>query len=685
MRKTRTTPPWRIRRSVIGRALLSLLVIAAAMVLLPRAAWGNIDIHVKGNDFFRTGTLLEALPPDPEKLGEEDIASWREDALFNAEDLYRRDGFFDARIEVAVKPKVGGKPEDWEAEVLVEEGQRYRFDTVRVVVVEDTSRRQPGPSPSGDAAGDPVRAGADTTYAETVTQPAPAARAVVVEPDDLDARPENPFREDFLFRDRRVILRKFGNAGFVRAQVEDKLTVRPATRTVGVDYLVEPSYPVVFDTLILRNRRARPMDSLEGLTDDGILRGLVHYERGDTVRVSTNDRLIEKLQYTGAFNFVRLKDSLQAEDGGGSALILISEERVPGNFRTSLFLETHNDPDFSLDPGISVDGRHSNLAGSLNELRGGASLAKERQTSYLGYGSPLTLGHLMRFDDDLSFNWYQHLLIHEDQGIFGGDFEAANSARLTFPLFYWLRLTGSAELEAKSRMVASGLDRDLNLNFIQTTLVSFLNNTMDPTRGVKFALTFGNGGPFVRADDWRFAEFRHNWIEAQSAYYYYYPPFRQLKIATRLEGGRFFGEGGANSLRFFLGGPRSVRTFDFRSLCPEKDTLEACLTPGLTAAYFLVSQEFRMEVFNFSVFNRRGYMKHLVPLQIVPFYDLGKVWDVHDGFSFTTQHQGQGEAFGLGFRYPLLGIFNFRLDLAYGAPGQGRWPDKWIIDLAQAF
>ena len=646
-------------------------------------ASANIDIKVTGNDYFRASAILEALPPDPEKLEEEEVAAWREDALFNAEDLYRRDGFFDARIEMAVKPKEGGKPEDWEAAVTIEEGMRYSIDTVRVVVVEDTARKVKEPSPSAGLAGDTADIGVDTAGVDTLRKASPAekakAKAVVVDPDDLDVRTEKPFREDFLFRDRRFILRQFGNAGFVRAQVEDKLTLRPATKTVGVDYLVAPSYPVVFDTLIIHNRRARPMDTAEGLTDDDLLRGLMPYERGDTVRVSDNDRLIEKLQYTGAYNYVRIKDSLLSDEGGNSALILFSEERVPGNFRSSLFYETH------FGPGISVDGRHSNLAGNLNEFRAGASLANERQTAYIGYGSPLTFGQLVRFDDDLTFNWFQHLPIHAEQGIFGGDFIGLNSTRLTFPLYYWLRLVGSAEIEGKSRMIDKGLERDLNLNFFQTTFVSFLNQAMDPTRGVRFAITLGNGGPFTRAGDWRFAEFRHNWIEGQSAYYYYYPGFRQLKVATRLDGGRFFGSGGANSDRFFLGGPRSVRTYGFRTLCPDKDPAGACVTEGLTAAYFLFSQEFRMEIFNFSLFNRRGFMKHLVPLQVVPFYDLGKVWDVHDRFSFSRKRTGQGEAFGLGFRYPILGIFNFRLDMAYGAPGNGRWPDAWIIDLAQAF
>lgn len=642
--------------------------LAAAVLLLPAVLLSAITIQVKGNDHFRRGVIAEALPPDPEKFSEEELAAWREDALFNAEDMYRRDGLFDARVSIALRPKEGGGPGDWVAEVDIQEGERYRFDTVRVVVVKDA--------------------------ADTVAIAPPAARAVVVEADDLDAEAGKPFREDLLFQDRRFILRKFGNAGFVRAQVEDKLTIRPATRTVGVDYLVEPSYPVLFDTLIIANRRARPADTAEGITDEEIFRDLLPYRRGDTMRVSDNDRLIEKLQYTGAYNYARLKDSLLAPEGGRSALILLTEERIPGSVRTSVFYET------DYGAGVSADARHSNLAGTLNEGRGGASFAVDRQNGYLGYGSPLTFGRLVRFDWDVSADWLQNRSIHAEEGFFGGDFEGVNNMRLTVPWSYWLRLVGSAEVVGKSRLIAETdttlspartdtlRERDVNTNLIQTSFLSFLNQAMDPTRGVRFALSLGNGGPLVRNEEVQVTEFRHNWVEVQSAYYYYYPPLRQFKLALRLDGGRFFGDGGTNSDRFFLGGPRSVRTYGFRELCPDT----TCATRELEAAYYLVSQEIRMELFSFPIFSRRGFMKHLVPLQLVPFYDFGRVWDL-DGESEAAPgvDPGKGVAFGVGFRYPLLGIFNFRMDFAYGAPNDGAddppdWvPDRFVLDLAQAF
>ncbi len=638
---------------------------------LTAEALGGINVEVTGNHFFGNRKLKETVPLDPKKFTEESLNTWKEDAIFSVTDLYRKNGYFDIRMDLDIAKGTG--PEDWKARIDLTEGERYLFDTVRVVVVRDTA----GTSPK-----DSLKIGIDTARVDTMKVAPPQSvpqPALVVGPKDLDARVGKPYREDLLFRDRRVILRRYGDAGFMRGKVEDKVSVKPMTKTVKVDYLVEPSYPVIYDTLLIRDFRAPPEDSLQGITLNSLLRSLVPYKRGDTVRVSDNDRLIEKLQYTGAFNFVRVRDSLLPGPEHRSALLLVGEEHVPGTLRASVFWESE------YGPGISFDATHNNVAGTLNQVRGGGSLAMDRQRAFVGYGSPLTFGYLVRFDNDLDINWFQAPPVPDAEGLFGGDFRGTNSTRLTLPWSYWLRLISNAELEAKSRTVQSGRERSMNLNFIQTAALSFLNQPMDPSRGIRSAFIWGNGGPFIENNGFAFTRFRHNWLEAQSGYYYYYPPLRQVKLAARLDGGRFFKEGGTNSDRFFLGGSRSVRSYGYQKLCPDLDSLGYCSTRNLQAAYFLTSYEARLALFDFGLFDPRGPMRHVVPLEFVPFFDFGKVWDVRRGLSFNTQSHGQGRAYGIGIRYPLLGIFNFRLDLAYGAPGGGSWPDAWVVDLAQAF
>ena len=646
---------------------------------LAMTAFAGIKVDVEGNAFFGDRKIKEVLPVDPQKFTEEDINTWREDAVFSASDLYLRHGFFEVKVEVAMEKGEG--PEDWKAQVKIADGPRYVFDTVRVVVVEDTAE-----VPQKDSAS----VGVDTASVDTLKVAPPQSvpqAALVIGPKELDARVGKPYVEELLFRDRRTVLRKYGDAGFVRAQVDDKVVVKPESKTVKVDYLVEPSVPVIYDTLFIHDQRAPPADSLAGITRHSLLLSLVPYKRGDTVRVSSNDRLIEKLQYTGVFNYVRLKDSLLPGPQGRSALVLYAEEQVPGNLRTSVFWENQ------YGPGVSFEAAHNNLAGVLNQVRGGASVAKERQRLHAGYGSPLTLGYLVRFDDDFDVNWFQADSAVNAYGMFGGDFQAVNSTRLTWPWSYWLRLSTDARFESRSRRISSGRERSLNLNFVQTAALSFLNQPMDPSRGARASLSWGNGGVFLEDQELRFLQSRHNWLEAQTGYYYYYPPLRQAKLAARLDGGRFFREGGANNERFFLGGSRSVRSYGFQRLCPNVDSAGICSTTDLEPAYFQVSGEVRLALFDFSFLNPRSAARHLVPLEIVPFYDFGKVWDVREKFSLTPD-SGQGRAYGVGLRYPLLGIFNFRLDVAYGnlEPGRLFWlgrrkkyPDSWVIDLAQAF
>lgn len=624
----------------------------ALVLCFGQAVLAGIDLKIEGSSHLSKRRIQEGIASQPESFEKDDLLTWQEDAQFNTSDLYRRNGYFDVQVLLDLHPREGGGKEDWDAVMTIREGERYTFDSVRVMAT--------GHRPLVDSA-------------------------------DLKAKPGKPYQEDLIFQDRRFLMQSYGNSGFVHAKIEDKTWLKAKTRTVRVDYLVDPSYPVLFDTLIIRDQRAWPSDSLGGITRESLLRSLVKLEKGDTVRLSSTDRFIEKLQYTGAFNYVRLRDTLLPGPDHRSALTLQLEERVPGNLRTSAFYETYS------GFGVSADARHGNVAGRLTELRGGLALASQRQNLYAGFGSPLLFGYMIRFDDDASVNWVQGPPVASTQTAFGGDFQAVNSAKLTWPWSYWLRVVGDAQLESKSRMLGQeSRERSLNLNFIQTAYVAFLDRSLDPSRGIRVAPSWGNGGPFLEDNEFRLTQLRHNWFEVQSGYYDYLSSLPQIKLAVRLDGGRFFGRGGTNSDRFFLGGGRSVRSYGFHELCPETnaDTLgrTVCSTQRQTLAYFLTSYELRIAPFAFGGRPQTGFMKQLVDLVFVPFYDFGKVWNLEKGFALSggegTAHQphGQGAALGLGVRYPLLGIFNFRLDLAYkGTQGIRGWPDAWVVDLAQAF
>lgn len=617
----------------------------------------GIALDITGQEAFGDYMIRDQLPEEPEKLGDDEVEYWAGDAVYQVERFYRERGYFQVAVEHDVKREDPAE-KNWRVVLNIAEGKRYRFREVRVVV-------------DGDSSGE------RNNRAGTVR---------------LEAREDEPYLEEALTRDIRQLARLYGNAGFVRAEVQEEVGILDSLARADVTYQVTRGPAAVFDTLHVDILRSGAADSLEGLTREDLLRSLVPYRRGDTLRVDMTDDVIEKLQSTGLFHSVRLEEESDGNGELNGVLALRVEERIPGRIKSSVFYETQ------YGFGVAADVAHSNVAGSMNEVRLGAGLAQNKQNASVGYGSPLTFGMLLHFDDDLVVEWFQDRL--PDAPLFGGDFRAANIASLSRNFFSWLRWVGGTELEYKSRVVSDStgtLDRERGgiLNFTNTGFVSFLDQALNPARGTRFALTWGNGGSVYERGAFRIFENHHNWLDAKTAAYYYLPPLPQLKAAVRLDGGRFFGAGGQNADRFFLGGPRNVRSYGFHQLCPGIPAPDEGSCPlqeeALEPAYILASAELRLSPFDFPYVPPRGFVRHFKPLEIVPFADYGKVWnllgDEPASFSaeFLNSGEGRGIAYGGGIRYPLLGIFNFRLDLAWGRPGGGSWPDQWLVDLAQAF
>ncbi len=628
------------------------MALFGGLLLLALPSFAGIDVFLEGNRAFSNRVLRALPPPVPERLREADVRYWAAEAAYDIELHYLEHGYFSVNVDVRVAPP-DETDDDWRVTLAINEGRRYRYGPVRVVADGDTLDAPPG----------------------TRT---------------LRAREGRRYHADDVARDLREVTRAYGNAGFVRAETRDDLRVDDSLARVHVHYVVERGLAVVFDTLQLSVRRTAPHDSLEGLTRRTLLRSFVPYQRGDTVRARINDDIIAKLRSTGQYFTVRLRDSLP--DGAERSILTLDvEERVPGRMGLSAFYETQ----FGF--GVSGDVAHSNVAGSLKEGRLGAGLAQKKQHVSAGYGSPLTFGYLLRFDNDLIAEWYQDKL--PDEAIYGGDFRAANISNLSRSFSYWLRWVGGTELEYKNRVVADtagDLSRERGglFNVINTGFISFLDHPLNPAQGMRYALTWGNGGAVYERGEFGLAE-RHNWLEAKSAWYGHPPEWSQFKLALRLDGGRFFGEGGQNADRFFLGGPRNVRSYGFRQLCPDIPSPEVGSCPllgtPLEPAYFLASAELRISPLDFPGVSPHGFIGFFKPVELVPFVDFGKVWNLRGEESFElsreffTSGHGRGVAWGGGFRYPLLGVFNLRVDLAWGREGGGSLPDRWLVDLAQAF
>ncbi|MEO7427692.1 MAG: BamA/TamA family outer membrane protein [Fibrobacteria bacterium] len=598
---------------------------------------GNAHLSRKKMD------AVVSAPENPEGMSGEDWEDWVDETASAITDLYGESGYLDAAIKIEAPGWDTTDAKDARIRISVREGERYRFGSVSIVTVSHA--------------------------------------ASFLDAGQLRSRSGKPFEKEVVFRDRREILNAYGDAGFLHARSTESLSPDTAAKLINLEFSVDPGPAIVFDTLLIRNLREGDSTGMPGVTSTRLLKGLLRMHRGDTVSLSSTGSFERKLKSTRVFNYVRLRDSLLADKGEGSALVLSTEERVPGEADASVFFETQ------YGGGVAANWTHGNMLGQLHEGRLGGSWAQRKQSGYAGYASPLFFGTSLRFDNDLVANWYQDSELQKEAGSYEGDFDLTDASRISKSFTSWSRGVSTAELAGQSEKVLAAIgaktdsvvvDRTFNLNFINSLYFSFLDDAVSPTRGLRWSFTWGNGGSFFRANQIDIpVTSRHNWLEGESAFYY--PLSERIKLAFRLDGGRFFGDGGSNSERFFLGGPRSVRSYGWRKVCPERDSSEVCTKIGLEPAYFLTSYEIRSSPFSSAFINPEGRWKWLLGVQVVPFMDYGNVWQVGK----TVTPEGKGRAYGLGLRYSLLSIFNLRVDYAVDAWKPAH--QAWVLDLAQAF
>jgi outer membrane protein insertion porin family len=609
------------------------------IVLLLSAASARLPVEITGTEAVPARKLRRQLPDKPDTVSRQAEESWARRAENLLLSWYRQRGFLDAAVSATIESQ--GEEED-RRQVLFDiiEGPQYRYGDVAVEAT--------------DSAGD------------------------IIATSRLQTRPGREYRRDYLFTDRRTIQQAFGNAGYLHADVNDSVVVHGDTALVDVLFRVEPGYLVRFDTLLVDNVRDDTTVAVDGLTDSTLFASLVPYSQGDTVRLAINDGIVEKLQATGAFVLVRLRDSLLSTEPSTSALLLRAVESVPGEFSAALYYETH------YGPGLSATITHGNIGGWLKQLRGAGTFSLRRQAVELDFGSPITFGTPFRVDNELTFLWRQSSDLHQrlDTRPFLGDFQATNVTKLSRPTEHWFRYVGSTELLAKStRTSRRSWQEGFTLNLINTGHASFVDEVVDPSRGSRYSLSAGIGGIIEAHRGLSAFRHLHTWLELQSSYYISVLP--QVVIAMRLDGGHFFNEARINADRFFLGGPRSVRSFGFNELCPDKSQDGVCDPSGLTPAYYLTALEIRLRPFAFGPKSASRWDQIVRPLGIVGLVDYGNVWDVEEPFG--AQQSGEGIAYGFGLRYPLLGMFDLRLDFAWGEDGKGREAFGFVVDLAQAF
>lgn len=493
----------------------------------------------------------------------------------------------------------------------------------------------------------------------------------------------DPLRYAEVARDVEMYRAIFGNAGYLFAEIQEAIEVLPGTTRARVGYLIKPGPVAVFDTLILHNYRGTIEDSLEGTTQNRRLRSLAPYVRGETLTSRKNRMYIRKLAATGVFTDLRTDVELLADSG--SAVILHAGEGEAAQFRAAAFYNG----DFGLGGNFQL--RHGNVAGTLNSAGIELSSAQEMQEAGFNYQSALLFGRRLDFNAGTSVSWYQDNALHRslETPSFHGDFRFTGRTGLGKDITDYLGASANGELYASNRLEhPEERRRGLLLNLIQEAELHILDRPFRPTRGFRLSLTWGNGGALDPEEELLVRPERHDWLEASSAWYL--PLLPQLTAAFRADGGVFFEEGGVNARRFFLGGASNLRGFGYGDVCPEMrmvptgdEPVSICVETDIAPAFYLGSAELRLLPFAFVEPNPFGSLRYFAPFSMAVFVDHGAVWTTGAGPRYDGP--GVGTSYGFGFRYPLSGGYDMRLDSAWGNSGTGENVFSWVFDMLHAF
>ncbi|MBF0432694.1 MAG: BamA/TamA family outer membrane protein, partial [Fibrobacteria bacterium] len=605
------------------------------------------ELTIEGNIHFSNRKIKSffILPKTFENSSIHDITKWSEgiksELIYQYEDL----GFFDVSVGVAVQADSSEGEKEWQVNIIITEGPRYLIDRV-ILNILDSSRS-------------------------------------LITKKKLRSRPLREFNVEDMDRDKRDIEKIYGDIGFAKRRVSQRIDFNDSAKTVDVVFDIDPSYLVIFDTLIIRNKREKKSEYTNGLSDPDLMQRILKFKRGDTVRLSKTNLYKSKLKSTRVFNYVRIKDSILVDKNNRSALLLLTEEKIPGHINSALFWETLEG--FGGEAGWA----YNNILGQFYDTEVKTRIAQRRQYVHVSIGNPLLLGYKLRYDNELDFIWRHKELVDRYEM---SPFDAIFSSSLSRPFSSWAHFVGTIEFERTTEQTVDESNvlkdpRVINLNGIATLSLSFVDNEFNPRRGSRFSFIYGNGGPLIDEDKkLRLVDLRHNWGELNSSYFY--PFITGFVGALRLNGGAFSNAGKTNARRFFLGGKNSIRSANFREVCPEKelyyeegkDSSNVCV-PNSTPVYYLASLELRMQLLSGFHPWKNAFWDSFRQMQIVPFTDYGKIWQSGE----KVLPEGEGFSVGLGVRVPLM-FFNFRFDYALGWDAGPDWGmQKFIIDLAQAF
>jgi outer membrane protein assembly factor BamA len=595
--------------------ILVMRLLAICLAIFAARAWSGVSIPDAGH--LGSGRIedLIAVPDDLARKSRDDREAWRQEAQDAVVSAAHADGRLEASCEIVLSPPDSASDRQ-DVRVNYDEGPQYRFGQVQLLFPDKPDSTIPLPN-------------------------------------SLPARPGQPFQQSGINALLQQTQQFYRHKGWLDATVLYTLDTRPDSHFVDVKTEVRLGRVAVFDSMQIVFHGEKHVtlagDTIQHLTPASRFIGLWHVARGDTIRNEDIALFNRKLAQTRLFSQARVTRVPSESDSSKTEVVVDIAERTPGSGDLSLFWE----PTFGWGVGAVI--QHRNIGGTFNNPSVQFSMAQGMQTLRVDNGIPLLFGTPVALDvggavqqqeaglGDSSF--YRESDISAD-GTFS--YQTADWSTVSFKL--------GTQRDTKYMNPDSSGSGGTQVAYEYTTdlgeMVDFRNEPFDPTRGWMVRGDVGWGGRLFPSDT------SFVWLQAQSRYYQ--PLFWRFYSAAALDGGEFLNPTTFDGSKiFWLGGPRSVRSYGFDDL----RAVAAGSGIGLQPRYLRASGELRMNL-------PWGF-------QAVGFLDWARIWSKGENADlFDLDKAAIGYGTGLRFHISLLTL---RLDYSFG-----RGSDSWAFDLAQA-
>jgi outer membrane protein assembly factor BamA len=586
-------------------------LLSICLVVLASRAWSGASIPDAGH--LGSGRIedLIAAPDDLARRSRDDREAWRQEAEDAVVAAAHAEGRLEATCEITLSPPDSASNRQ-NLRVDYHEGPLYLFGQILLLFPDKPDSAIPLP-------------------------PSPPAR------------PGQPFQQTRINALLQETQQFYRHQGWLDATVLYTLDTRPDSHFVDVKTEVRLGRVAVFDSMEIVFHGIKHVtlsgDTIQHLTPASRFIGLWQVARGDTIRNEDIALFNRKLAQTRLFSQARVTRVPSVPDSSKTELVVDITERTPGSGDISLFYE----PTFGA--GVGAVFQHRNVWGTFNDPSLQASIAQRLQTIRADNGIPLLFGTPVALDVGSALlqqqggpladsNFYRESDVSAD-----GTFSYQNTAWSTLSLKLGLQ-RDTKYLDAGGSQIEYEYTTDLG------EMVDFRNEPFDPTTGWMVRGDVGWGGQIYPSDT------SFVWVQAQSRYYQ--PLFWRFYSAAALDGGEFFNPTSFDGSKiFWLGGPRSVRSYGFDDLTAVAANPEI----GLQPRYVRASGELRMNL-------PWGF-------QAVGFLDWARLWskgESPDLFDLDKAYIGYGT--GLRLHVSLLTV---RVDYSFG-----RGSDSWAFDLAQA-